>query len=161
MIWKHFEHLAQPGTAQCFPYCAGYETYIILCRKLGWHVLPGNPPVCLPSLYKCTGITLLVLLCLTAYVFWRFRIRSSRLCSQHFHPLSDLLAPNNCYGTNQLHMLWQVFHWNPLVQYQLILKGQAPLDGLHVLIISYSAVIIWINHVFKTKSFLMYPPKIS
>lgn len=97
MIWKHFEHLAQPGTAQCFPYCAAYETYIVLCRKLGWHVLPGNPPVCLPSLYKCTGITLLVLLCLTACVFWRFRIRSSRFCSQHFHPLCDLPSPQQLF----------------------------------------------------------------
>lgn len=147
MIWKHFEHLAQPGTAQCFPYCAAYETYIVLCRKLGWHVLPG---ILLSVSHLSTSVLGLHCSC---YCVWLHVCSEDSESGPHAFAASTSthcaisLAPNNCFGTKQLHMLWQVFHWSPLVQYQLILKGQAPLDGLHVLTISYSAVIIWINHV--------------
>lgn len=92
MIWKHFEHLAQPGTAQCSVWNLHSPVQRVRAACASW-----DSPVCLPSLYKCTGMTLLMLLCLTAYVLWRFRIRSSGLCSQHFHPLCDLPSPQQLF----------------------------------------------------------------
>lgn len=114
MIWKHFEHLAQPGTAQCFPYCAAYETYIVLCRKLGWHVHPG---ILLSVSHLSTSVLGLHCSC---YCVWLHVCSEDSESGPHTCAASTSthcaisLAPNNCYGTNQLHMLWQAFHFSSI-----------------------------------------------
>lgn len=121
MIWKHSEHLAQPGTTQCFPYCAVYETSIILCIKLGQHVLPGILVSHLSA--SVLGWQILRLLCLTACAFWRFRIRSSHLCSQQFHPLCDLPSPQQLFGHKLITYALTSFLLEPFSSISINIEG--------------------------------------